>query len=370
MIVDRLDLDTAVAEGIITREQALRLRDLSTRDLAKDDSRLDFSQDIRDEPFRLLRGFRDVFIAIGVVIFATGVSITLMSRFMDLIFGVGNHRTFGEISAWGILLAAILCAIGFGLAEIITRRYRLPLSSLVISICFAGWWGFLFGLVAAKFLGRSPYLSAEEAVTVIVSATIAGSLTGVAVFYWRYRLPFALLLIAGSMVGLSILLVREAMGTAWFLDHGRMVFGLWGLAVFAGAMWFDINDRLRITRFSECAFWLHLFAAPMLVHALLAGEMFRVPDTAVVLGTMSVLALIALFIDRRALLVSGLIYLAATISNLISTSPHLADQEISATAFILGVLMLVLGLGWTAIRKKALMILPERKIKSLLPPTA
>jgi len=90
----------------------------------------------------------------------------------------------------------------------------------------------------------------------------------------------------------------------------------------------------------------------------------------VVLGTMSVLALIALFIDRRALLVSGLIYLAATISNLISTSPHLADQEISATAFILGVLMLVLGLGWTAIRKKALLILPGRKIKSLLPPTA
>jgi len=32
--------------------------------------------------------------------------------------------------------------------------------------------------------------------------------------------------------------------------------------------------------------------------------------------------------------------------------------------------MLVLGLGWTAIRKKALLILPERKIKSLLPPTA
>ena len=104
---------------------------------------------------------------------------------------------------------------------------------------------------------------------------------------------------AGAMIGLSLLLLHEAMGSDWFLDHGRVVIGIWGLAIFVLAMWFDVKDRLRVTRFSECAFWLHMFAAPMLVHALLSGESFRAPPAALVLGTMLILAVIALFIDRR-----------------------------------------------------------------------
>ncbi len=43
-----------------------------------------------------------------------------------------------------------------------------------------------------------------------------------------------------------------------------------GLAVFAAAMAFDISDRERVTRRADCAFWLHLLAAPLIVHSLVS----------------------------------------------------------------------------------------------------
>src|SRR3546814_9276669 len=39
-----------------------------------------------------------------------------------------------------------------------------------------------------------------------------------------------------------------------------------GLGVFALAMWWDRSDRVRQTRRSDVAFWLHLLAAPMIAH--------------------------------------------------------------------------------------------------------
>jgi hypothetical protein len=43
-----------------------------------------------------------------------------------------------------------------------------------------------------------------------------------------------------------------------------------GLRVFAAAMSFDLSDRDRMTRRSDCAFWLHLLAAPLIVHSLIS----------------------------------------------------------------------------------------------------
>ena len=39
-----------------------------------------------------------------------------------------------------------------------------------------------------------------------------------------------------------------------------------GIGVFALAMWWDRSDRVRQTRRSDVAFWLHLLAAPMIAH--------------------------------------------------------------------------------------------------------
>src|SRR3546814_10333745 len=39
-----------------------------------------------------------------------------------------------------------------------------------------------------------------------------------------------------------------------------------GLGVFTLAMWWDRSDRVRQTRRSDVAFWIHLLAAPMIAH--------------------------------------------------------------------------------------------------------
>jgi hypothetical protein len=371
LIVNHLDLDIAIAESIVSRDQAVRLRDLSMRSAGPDSAYIDFSQDTRDEPFRLLRGFRDVFISIGVAIFAFGISAIALPFIGKFTFS--NGLRFDSGSVLTLLIALGLCIFGLAQAELITRKYRLPLSSLVAAIAFALWSAYLAGTISSILLA-SVYSDAVQnlrAARLIVGwAPLAGGIFGTVIFYWRYRLPSALLLLAGSIVGLSLTIVSNVMGNQWFGDHARILIGLWGSAIFVSAMWFDIKDRLRVTRFSECAFWLHLFAAPMLVHAMLFGDPLGAPKLVFVLATMGVLAAIALVIDRRALLVSGLGYFAVAISQLVSNSTFFGGHEIAMTAFILGGVVLTLGLGWTPIRRGALAVLPFESLKSRLPPAA
>ena len=373
MIVNQLDLDIAVAEGVISRDQALQLRDLSKRTRTFDDSLVDFSQDARDEPFRLLRGFRDIFIAIGVAVFALGLWIAALTQ--TFLFGWfdNDFSQVGALSAWSIAIALALCIAGLALAEFITRRQRLPLASLVISAIFAGWSATLFAAIAHQFMApadASDLQSLETYKLTLSFASLGGAIAGSAFFYWLYRLPFSLFPLAGSLVGVSFLLAYEALGPEWLLQHFRSLIGVWGIIIFLAAMWFDLKDRLRVTRFSECAFWLHLIAAPLLVHtALVPGELAE-PSAVAVLGMMALLSVIALLIDRRALLVSGLSYLAVAISQIVSGSTLFGDQTFALTALILGGIVLVLGLGWTPIRRRVMALLPFEAVKSRLPPTA
>ena len=370
MIIDRLDLEVAVTEGLISRDQAVQLRDLSARVAGGDHAYIDFSQDTRDEPFRLLRGFRDVFIAIGVVIFAIGLSaialpyLGISSASQD--FWIGN----GALS--GILITFGLCAFGLAQAEFITRKSRLPLSSLVVAMAFAVWSASLFGALSSSAVAAIPALAALQGQSIkllVYNSAVFGALLGFSLFYWRYRLPSVLFLLAGSIVILSLQIAENLAGRVWFVDHIRLLIGLWGAAIFVTAMWFDLKDRLRVSRFSECAFWLHLIAAPMMVHAILFGGSLSAPKFGFVLGTMVILSAIALVIDRRALLVSGFGYLTATIAQLVASSAVFDGREFAITAFILGAIIMVLGLGWTPIRRATLAALPFEALKPRLPPT-
>ena len=87
-----------------------------------------------------------------------------------------------------------------------------------------------------------------------------------------------------------------------------------GIGVFLLAMRWDGSDPKRETRRSDVAFWLHLLAAPMIVHPIftLLGltEGTATPARGGDRGRplYIVLGLAALAIDRRALLVSALAY--------------------------------------------------------------
>jgi hypothetical protein len=373
MIVNNLDLNRAAANGIISAAQAQELRKFAEREAEASDGPIDFTQDIRDEPFRLLRGFRDAFVAIGVVIFAIGLTAVSFKITGSLGAILSDHGAITSLSVWSIFVSVLLCAFGLVMAEIITRRLRLPLSSVFVSLACAIWSAFLFTAITVLYFDLTLQNGTPAARISIASVgwfAAAGAVLGTIIFYWRYRFPFSLFLLAGSCVGLSILILNSLTDGTGFKSYGRWLIGLWGIIIFAGAMWFDVKDRLRVSRLSECAFWLHLFAAPLLVHALLLGGSYDVSGVYFILGVMTFLTIIALLIDRRALLVSGLTYFTAALLQLVSSSDIFLDQNFSITAFLLGAIVLGLGLGWVRIRSGLLSLVSSDRLKALLPPPA
>ena len=96
------------------------------------------------------------------------------------------------------------------------------------------------------------------------------------------------------------------------------------LGVFLYAMRWDSSDPARISRRSDVAFWLHLLAAPMIVHPVFTllglndGDA-TVGEGLVVIAIYVALGIAALAIDRRALLVSALAYVLFALNELFET---------------------------------------------------
>jgi len=274
------------------------------------------------------------------------------------------------------VLPGILLAIAF-VALVFAASVRMPAES---------WFGAGIDLRAPTALSLLQGLQYYPGGPLFFAARALVPAAAAAAFYWRFKLPFALLPLA---VSLSI----AALGVASFLlpnataTTDTVVLLVCGLAVFAAAMAFDASDRERVTRRADCAFWLHLLAAPMIVRSAMlllvsplagaisvTGESLRRNMNAemavAVMLIVAVLALVAILIDRRALLVAGLTYLGAAIGfALTGTGGGGADGAfvVAATLVILGALVLTLGAGWVPLRRLLLALLSPA-IANRLPP--
>ena len=147
-----------------------------------------------------------------------------------------------------------------------------------------------------------------------------------------------------------------------------------GFAIFAAAMRFDMSDPLRLTRRTDIAFWLHLLAAPLIVHPIVAGflggrAMVDPSRALLVLAVFFALAAVAVLIDRRAILVSGLTYAGIAFGTLIRQA-GLADRTVPATLLALGAFVLLLSAGWRPLRATILMALPTDLARRLPNPSA
>ena len=154
-----------------------------------------------------------------------------------------------------------------------------------------------------------------------------------------------------------------------------------GLLTFVAAMAFDLSDRERLTRRADCAFWLHLLAAPLIVHSLITlvapnySTMMTTSVATAILAIFAVLTIVAIVIDRRALLVSALIYVGIVVAYGIRTTSAVGQQPdnqsfvLFATLLVLGTLVLTLGVGWRPLRRLFVRILPAA-LGRRLPPVA
>lgn len=334
-------IEAAVAQGILTAEQAARLRDLA-RGVPIEAVTEDAPAGPDDEKFRLIGGFNDVFVTIGV-----GLLIAAL-------FALASVLDFGP----GFAVLAMVAA--WGLSEVFSRRMRLALPSIALALMFAG---------GAAFTGSTLGALLSPDLPLLFAALFAG--LAAAAHERRFRVPVDWAIGAGALacgVAAAASLVAPEL-----MAHRRpYLFAALGIGIFLCALRVDASDIQRQTRRSDIAFWLHLVAAPMIVHGMIqllvgAPEGMGTEKALAVLGIFAALGLVAIAIDRRALLVSGLTYAGVAIGYLVSER---VEKDLSLSLTLLGLAVLVLGLsaGWRALRRGLLPLIPLGPLRQLVPP--
>ena len=326
-----------MAAGVIDAGQAERLRAFLA-------GRAEAAPDALDAPdredVRFVRGFHDVFMSVGLVALLAGLQLAMSALLPP------------QAMAAGMAAGAALI---WALAEVFTRRQRLVLPSIVLATAFS-----IYAAMSASLALEGREL--DDPLSAQAPWVATAALAAAAAFRLRFRLPFSTLLGAASAIGLGLALLGLH-AEALLEQRWRELLLVLGLLVFGAAMTFDLRDPERRTLASDNGFWLHLLAAPMIVHALLS---FVVADpasptpseAAVAVAILAALALVALVVDRRALLMSGLIYFGAAIGALITRAQFDSATIFALTLVILGVVVVALGAGWRPARRLALAPLP------------
>ena len=220
---------------------------------------------------------------------------------------------------------------------------------------------FTFGLV----LGENA-LNDNTVMQGVVASASAAIAAAAAWLHWRtFRVPITIAAGAASVAGIAIGLLMAVLGPN-AENAKNIILGFvlaLGIGVFLFAMWWDSSDRARVTRRSDVAFWLHLLAAPMIVHPIfslfgLTRNEVSIEGGLAVLVVYIILGVTALAVDRRALLVSALAYVLYALSSLFKTFGAV-ELNIALTALVIGSALLLLSAFWHQARRSVVRPLPE-----------
>jgi hypothetical protein len=342
------DLQSAVSAGAISREAAEALRSHANG--------LRSAPVADEEHFRLITGFNDIFVTIAAVLLMVAAA------------GIGGAVAPGVA---GLLLAGS----AWGLAEFFTRQRRMALPSIVLMLAF------VVGVAAVPIEiidAGDPKMSDQAAA--LIGAAVALLAAGAAYVHWRrFMVPITVAAGAAAAVVTVIALILSAIMSGnpnadpepYLLP---LVF-VAGLAVFAVAMRWDMTDPARETRRSDVAFWLHLLAAPMIAHPLFnwlgvnEGENIGAISALGVLAVYLLMGLVALAVDRRALLVSALAYVLLALTWLFREFGAV-ELNVALTGLVIGSALLALSAFWSPIRSAVVKQVLPSGLRQLLPATA
>ena len=342
------ELDEAVAAGALSAQAAAALR--AHVETQRTTSVVD------EEQFRLLSGFNDIFVSIAAAILLMAVG------------WIGQRA--GEAIGWSIqpegpspLAPLAIAVVAWALALYFTARRRMALPSILLLLAF-------IGAVFATAMFSGVIAIGTEAVD--HSSQLAGSIAAVAALiaslaawlHWRrFHVPIT---IAAGTAAASAIVVGLLVATFGDIDRIRdtvLAFVLLlGVGAFLFAMWWDSSDRARMTRRSDVAFWLHLLAAPMIVHPVftllgLNDGNASIGEGVVVIVLYVALGITALAIDRRALLVSALAYVLWAMSELFKQFGAV-ELNIAITGLVIGSALLLLSAFWHQARRGIVERLP------------
>lgn len=345
------DLDEAVAAGAIPPESANALRafvEQQRRTPAAD-----------EEHFRLITGFNDIFVSIAAAILLFAIGWISHSIGENLGFRIGGDGP-------SPLAPAAIAAASWGLALFFTAKRRMALPSILLLLAFVAGVTATIGFTIVYFI-EGAYQNSEPSPLVVgltAAAAAAAGAIGAFVHWKRFRVPITVAAGAAAVSGIVVALLGAAIGETPQTMNVLLGAGLvLGIAVFLFAMKWDSSDPARITRRSDVAFWLHLLAAPMIVHPVFTllglndGDA-TVGEGLVVIAIYVVLGVAALAIDRRALLVSALAYVLYAMNNLFETFGAVG-LNIALTALVIGSALLLLSAFWHQARAMVVERLPS-----------
>ena len=286
--------------------------------------------DNREEPLKFIRSFGDVFITLGVVLLVIAINMLQLAGYYYLIPAGGF-----------IVLAEWLVRV---------RRLALPGIAILISILY--------------FVNKAIEFDHQNATTFGLGVLCLTSL----LFYLRYKMPFSLLPLAAGLVAIGI--------TQIGLDVIKqpLIFTGFGLLVFIVAMWFDMRDTARESHLSDSAFWLHLLASPLIVHGAMISMLFSEQEWILALGKEMIIVgffggilMLALLLDRRAMLISTQLYMIYALTQLLQGQLSSAQNIPIYILMGLGLFVIFFGTYWYKTRRLIFGFLSGSVISRYLP---
>ena len=319
------DLNTAIEQGIFTQEAVNQFR----TSLDKSNN----THSVDEENFRLIGGFNDIFIVIACALFL--------------------FSSFAAISVFSRALAVITFPLlAWGLAEYFVRKRKMALPAIALLLTFVG------GVFAAAI-----YLSDASFLIATAVAAFAAYL-----HYHRFHVPIT---IAAGTAAIAAFLITLLLSLFPSLKEYIMsIIFISGVTLFVFAMYWDASDRTRETRHTDIAFWLHLLSAPLIVHPIFISlgifegidSIFNMSVVVILYILMSALSII---IDRRAFMVSSLVYVLYAISSLFKAY-GIAGNSFALTGVTIGASILLLSAFWHPARNILVKLLPA-KIQNIVP---
>ncbi|WOD06758.1 hypothetical protein [Marinomonas sp. GJ51-6] len=316
------DLNQAIEKKVFSPESVEAFRNMV--------SSSNGSPAVDEENFRLVGGFNDIFIVIAC-------ALLLFSSLwvVDSVSDVLGYLVFAGLS--------------WGLAEVFTLKRKMALPAIVLLLAFVGG---IFAFSQALF---GSVLTSTPVISTALS-TLAAYL------HWRrFKVPVTIAVGTGAALALLASVVVSIFPASAGILMATIFFC--GCIAFVCAMYWDSSDRTRTTRKSDVAFWLHLLSAPLIIHPIFSSLGVLEGNDSFANMLMIVLlyvfmTLVSISIDRRAFMVSSLVYVIYALSSLIEGYGGIG-YSFAVTGVVMGACLLLLSIYWQKMRAKLVLALPK-----------
>jgi hypothetical protein len=384
-MIDQSILDLAVERGVLDTGQRQALIALARENRpATENDPSDMGPSV-DDQMRLVGGGNDIFVTVGVTLLFSGALFALQS-----VFAPGDK-----------LIWIIMAISSWLVAEIVTRQKRMRLSSTLLALVFVAAAVSLLGDLLSSQIAFPTQINAFSLLALrseaghVALVLGGGIIVSAAVYFFRFKVPVLAGVIGVAVTGLAFLgaivfyhdrLVTGAVAAplpeqlADIVANALIVPLVCGLLIFAVAVALDLRDRERQTVWSDCAFWLHVVSAPLLVHPLfilatgqevLSGQIEPGVSASILLGLMiATFVIVALAIDRRSLLAPTLAYFGSVgIYYLINDAANTTGiPPFALILIVIGAVVILFGAGWQRIRRLIIRPLVPTSMLDRLPP--